>query len=142
MSINQAVASRQSNIARRVNHGGEQGKLLTVKSYSVEMANAIITGVQTNVKKARAFLRYLSEKRSEGYRLDDFHWQVKELCHLKLNDHAARRAQAAQRREANRTQEVQEFYSTVEVTPLAAATRAEALNATAADLQMRSTTIH
>jgi hypothetical protein len=142
MSINQAVASRQSNIIRQVSQGGEPGKLLTVKSYTVAEADALITGAQSSVKKARAFLRFLSEKRADGWRLDPFHKQLKELCHQTLHDHAARRAQAAQRRDANRTQEVQEFYSTVEVTPLAAATRAEALNATAAELQMRSATIH
>lgn len=122
MSINQAVASRQSNIVRQVREGTTQGKLLTVKSYTVAQADALITGAQS-VKKARAFLRFLSEKRAEGWRLDPFHQQLKELCHQTLHDHAARRAQAAQRRdEAARTQAMQEFDSKYVVTPYSATT--------------------
>lgn len=123
MSINQAVASRHSHIARKAHLETEQGKLLSVKSYSVDMANAIITGVKTNPKKAHAFLRFLKEKRAEGYRLDSFHWQIKELCHRTLQDQAARRAQAAQRRdEAARAQAMQEFDSKYVVTPYSATT--------------------
>ena len=90
MSVNHVVASRQSRIAHHLVQREEPGKILSVKSYSVDEANEIITQAASNPKIARRFLNHMNSKRRKGWRLDSFHRQLRELCVTTLANAAPR----------------------------------------------------
>ena len=122
MSIHQAaVASRQSHIARKHMERDVPVLELSVNEYTAAEADEIVRQAQHNPKVARRFLSHINGKQSDGWRLDKFHRQLRELCAQTLHNDAARRAEAQRRRQVESfDQALQEFESTYRVTPHAA----------------------
>jgi hypothetical protein len=91
MSINQSVASRHSHIARKNELMAAPGLVMSVNEYTAAEADEIVTQAQCSPKVARRFLSHINSKQRDGWRLDSFHRQLRELCVLTLANAAPRR---------------------------------------------------
>jgi hypothetical protein len=91
MSVNTVKAARQSRIAHRQSMNDAPMRRLSVNEYTVDEVNFILDQVEKSRKVARKYLDRINTMRAAGWGLDSFHWQLRQLCIIKLYGNKSRR---------------------------------------------------